>query len=109
MGIRAQGNPKISYASVWGNTGLGAVTGAPSPVQATGGTTTPAGLAPGNGYRYHGFTSPGTFTVTGGGGDGEVLEYLVIAGGGSGSSSFAPILYIADLESPASFHKKLQP
>ena len=84
MGIRAQGNPKISYASVWGNTGVGAVTGAPSPVQATGGTTTPAGLAPGNGYRYHVFTSPGTFTITGGGGYGVVLEYLVIAGGGSG-------------------------
>jgi len=40
--------------------------------------------------------------------DGHYI-YTVIAGGGSGSSSFAPILYIADLESPASFHKKLQP
>ena len=40
--------------------------------------------------------------------DGHYI-YTVIAGGGSGSSSYAPILYIADLESPASFHKKLQP
>jgi len=40
--------------------------------------------------------------------DGHYI-YTVIAGGGSGSASFAPILYIADLESPASFHKKLQP
>ena len=40
--------------------------------------------------------------------DGHYI-YTVIAGGGSGSASFAPILYIADLESPSSFHKKLQP
>ena len=31
---------------------------------ATGGTVTAAGITPGNGYRYHVFTAPGTFTVT---------------------------------------------
>jgi len=40
--------------------------------------------------------------------DGHYI-YAVIAGGGSGSSSYAPILYVADLENPANFNKKLQP
>jgi len=40
--------------------------------------------------------------------DGHYI-YTVIAGSGSGTSSTAPILYIADLESPKNFNKKLQP
>ena len=40
--------------------------------------------------------------------DGHYI-YTVIAGGGSGQQSYAPILYIADLESPKNFNKKLQP
>ena len=40
--------------------------------------------------------------------DGHYI-YTVIAGGGSGQSSYSPILYVADLESPTNFHKKLQP
>jgi|TARA_R110000824_G_scaffold72591_2_gene185166 hypothetical protein len=40
--------------------------------------------------------------------DGHYI-YTVIAGGGSGQSSYSPILYVADLESPANFRKKLQP
>ena len=40
--------------------------------------------------------------------DGHMI-YAVIAGGGSGSSSYSPILYVADLESPSNFKKKLQP
>jgi len=40
--------------------------------------------------------------------DGHYI-YTVIAGSGSGSQSVAPIMYVADLESPASFWKKLQP
>ena len=48
---------------------------------ATGGNQTPnTGLAPGNGYIYHTFTSPGTFTVSSGGN----VEVLVVAGGGGG-------------------------
>ena len=31
---------------------------------ATGGTVTAAGIVPGNGYRYHVFTAPGTFIVS---------------------------------------------
>ena len=40
--------------------------------------------------------------------DGHMI-YAVIAGGGSGSSSYSPILYVADLENPNNFKKKLQP
>ena len=40
--------------------------------------------------------------------DGHYI-YSVIAGSGSGTSSVSPILFIADLESPKNFHKKLQP
>jgi hypothetical protein len=55
---------------------------APVPISATGGNQTPSsGLAPGNGYKYHTFTSPGTFTVSGGPG---TVEVLVVGGGGAG-------------------------
>ena len=40
--------------------------------------------------------------------DGHMI-YAVIAGGGSGSGSYSPILYVADLENPSNFNKKLQP
>ena len=40
--------------------------------------------------------------------DGHYI-YTVIPGSGSGTSSVSPILFIADLESPNNFHKKLQP
>ena len=51
---------------------------------ATGGNQTPnAGLAPGNGYKYHTFTSPGTFTVSGSAGD---VELLLVGGGSAGAT-----------------------
>ena len=40
--------------------------------------------------------------------DGHYI-YTVIAGSGSGSQSAPPIIFVADLESPAAFYKKLQP
>ena len=40
--------------------------------------------------------------------DGHYI-YTVIGGAGSGTSSQAPIIFVADLESPSSFWKKLQP
>ena len=40
--------------------------------------------------------------------DGHYI-YTIIAGGGSGQQSYSPILYVADLESPKNFKKKLQP
>lgn len=50
-----------------------------SGLTATGGST----FTPGNGYKYHVFTTPGTFTVTSGSLPGHVV---VIAGGGSGGN-----------------------
>jgi hypothetical protein len=55
--------------------------GAPVPFSATGGNV--SALAPGNGYKYHTFTGPGTFTVSGGPG---TIEVLLVGGGGSGMS-----------------------
>ena len=49
-------------------------------LSATGGTTT----TPGNGYKYHFFTSPGTFTVSSRGNLGGTIDYVLIAGGGGG-------------------------
>ena len=40
--------------------------------------------------------------------DGHYI-YTVVAGSGSGTQSIAPIMFVADLESPSSFWKKLQP
>ena len=40
--------------------------------------------------------------------DGHYI-YAVIPGGGSGASSYSPILYVADLENPSNFNKKLHP
>ena len=52
---------------------------------ATGGNQTPAnGLAPGNGYIYYTFTSPGTFTVSG---EPKSMEILLVGGGGGGAPS----------------------
>ncbi|MFC1780073.1 glycine-rich domain-containing protein [Patescibacteria group bacterium] len=47
-------------------------------ITATGGTTSESG-----GYKYHTFTSSGTFEVTAGSGD---VEVLVVGGGGGGGS-----------------------
>ena len=54
-------------------------------VTSSGTIATPAsGLAPGNGYIYHTFTGPGTFTVNGS----KTMEILLVAGGGGGGPSF---------------------
>ena len=47
---------------------------------AAGASVTAEGITPGNGYRYHVFTSPGDFTVNSGSAD---VEYMVLAGGGN--------------------------
>jgi len=52
---------------------------------ASGGTITTAGITPGNGYRYHVFTSPGTFQVLSS--SLTSVEYLVVAGGGGGGAA----------------------
>ena len=40
--------------------------------------------------------------------DGHYI-YAVIPGGGSGAGSYSPILYVADLDNPSNFTKKLHP
>jgi hypothetical protein len=54
-----------------------------SSLSASGGNVN--GLQPGNGYQYHTFTSPGTFTVSSGATDVEIL--IVGAGGGTPGAS----------------------
>ena len=49
----------------------------PTPITASGGNVN--ALAPGNGYKYHTFTSPGTFTVASGANN---IQLLIVAGGG---------------------------
>ena len=53
------------------------VAGPSAPSFATGGTVT----TPGDGFSYHVFTAPGTFTVSGGPGS---IQYLAVGGGGGG-------------------------
>ena len=72
------------------------------------------------------YPDAGNYTMTVGNGGEEFLDlfggdaikspfqdghyiYTVIGGSGSGSQSVPPIIYVADLESPSSFFKKLQP
>ena len=57
-----------------------------SGVSASGGTLVPAGVNAPNGFTYHVFTAPGTFTVntSTGTGDAGLLDIMVIGGGGAG-------------------------
>ena len=48
------------------------------PFSATGGDYV---LTPGNGYKYHTFTSSGSFVTEGGP---HTVEYILVAGGGGG-------------------------
>lgn len=57
----------------------GSVAPPPPSLSITGGNTAD-GLAPGNGYKYHTFTTSGTLSVTGT----TNIEVLVVAGGGGG-------------------------
>lgn len=57
---------------------------APIPLSATGGNVAD-GLEPGNGYKYHTFTSPGTFVASGIG----TADVLMVAGGGAGGYRIA--------------------
>jgi len=54
------------------------------PVSVTGGNIAEA-LAPGNGYKYHTFTNPGSFSLDNGF---KTVDILVVAGGGSGGLGY---------------------
>ena len=64
--------------SDWVSIETAAATGGGSALSASGGDNT---YTPGDGYKYHVFTSDGTFTVASGTDD---IEYIVLAGGGGG-------------------------
>ena len=59
--------------------------GPTGPFSATGGNV--SALTPGNGYKYHTFTSPGTFTVAGSPG---TIEVVAVGGGGGSDSIGSP-------------------
>ena len=82
MSVKSFGNPGASFRSRFGQTGNRA--SKPAGFSASGGTITASGITPGNGYRYHVFTSPGTFTVSGQ----KIGEVLIVAGGGGGGAIF---------------------
>ena len=76
--LRSIGNIVSSFDDYRSRTGEGAR----NAFSATGGNQTNSnGGEPGNGYRYHVFTSPGTLTVNSGS---REIEFLVVAGGGGG-------------------------
>ena len=78
MGIKSN-NPAESYYNYFANSGTDASAPAANILEASGGNVTPAGITPGNGYRYHVFTSPGTFQVTKGT---DVPVEVFLVGGG---------------------------
>jgi len=57
------------------------------PFSGTGGVVS-AGVAPGNGYRYHYFTTPGSFVVSSSysNAPGSIIDILLVAGGGGGGA-----------------------
>lgn len=80
MSVKSFGNPGASFRSRFGRTGNRASKEIPGSFSATGGNLADS-LAPGNGYKYHTFGSPGTFTVSSGTTN---IEVLLVAGGGGG-------------------------
>jgi len=73
----------------------------PGVFTASGGNKSDA-LAPGNGYKYHTFSTNGNFVVTGAAGD---IECLIVGGGGaadfcSGGGGGGGIAYIATIPVP---------
>jgi hypothetical protein len=85
MGIKALGNLlnlENRFTRALPNDSTGARGAEILGFSATGGNqNTSTGDAPGNGYKYHVFTSPGTLTIQGGSKD---IEFLVVGGGGGG-------------------------
>jgi len=80
MVVRALGNSAASFRDRFNRTG-NRVRDTIGPWDATGGTIT----TPGNGYRYHAFTStgPSSFVVNSAP-SGGTIEILMVAGGGAG-------------------------
>jgi hypothetical protein len=69
--------------SLRGATQLGRHTIPIIPIVASGGNIA-NGVAPGNGYKYHVFTTSGALTISSGN---KSIEYLVVGGGGAGGAT----------------------
>ena len=72
--------PILGLLGMGGGIGGKLTSSAAAPISATGGNTS-AGLSPGNGYRYHVFTSPGNFVVASGV---QEIEIFGVGAGGPG-------------------------
>ena len=91
MGIRSQNNPIAAYLDVFSRSGTdasGTGGGGGAGLTATGGIISDY-TSGSDVYRAHIFTSSGTFDVSALGDFGDTIEYLVIAGGGSGGAQGA--------------------
>jgi len=82
MGIRTVNNTLQSFLDNFLRSGTDASGEFVPRFTATGGTIS----TPGNGYKYHTFTSSGTFTVSGAPG---IVEVLVVGGGGGTETGYA--------------------
>ena len=74
-------SPILSLLGLGGGIGGGLAGGVAIPVEASGGAIN--ATAPGNGYKYHVFTSSANFAVTTGG----EIEILLVGGGGPSGST----------------------
>lgn len=81
MAVKSFGNSLSSFRDRFNRTGNRASRPGRITFSATGGNVN--GLEPGNGYKYHTFTSPGTFVVSA---SPATIEVLVVAGGGGGGN-----------------------
>ncbi len=92
MGIRSQGDSTSKYNAVWAGTGTGAIkpfVGAPATPGVTDATGGNIVATPGNGWKYHVFTSPGSFDINWAGPADNYCQVLLVAGGGNGGGDGA--------------------
>lgn len=78
--FQVSGEP-VKPGGIYIKTGIPPTPPTPSGITAGGGTT----YEPGNGYKYHVFNSPGTFTVTSGSG---TVDTLIVGGGGGAGPGY---------------------
>ena len=105
MGARSTGNHPTTteadghllkyFRQTFGAGGGASLPVSPSGMIASGGVISDYSTPPGDVYRAHVFTSTGTFDVTTLGTFGNTIDYLVVAGGGSGSPQTSGSLYSA--------------
>jgi len=87
FGLFKKERPVQGLTGMGGGVGSNLVGG--SSVESNGPFTISGGtvLTPGNGYKYHVFTTPGNLTTTPGPGCPGTIDMLIVAGGGSGAKT----------------------